>query len=86
MITRQMIADYINNYLTHKITKEEIVEWAERGVMSEEYEEDYFNQINNALRKIGVSNMTNFDLVWEDYVDILKSIDYKITVDISKVS
>lgn len=86
MITRQMIADYINNYLTHKITKKEIIDWAEKAIMDKEYEESYFNQISNALRKIGVSDVNNFDLVWEDYVDILKSLDYKITVDISKVS
>ena len=86
MITRQMIADYINNYFTHKITKEEMVEWAEKVIMDKEYEENYFDQINNALKKIGASDVHNFDLVWDDYVAILKSLNYKITVDISKVN
>jgi hypothetical protein len=86
MITRNLVVAKINKYLNHSISKGQLVNWAENALSEEEFEEKYFEQINAALKKIGLANVNNFDLVWEDYENILKSLDYKITVEISKVS
>ncbi len=86
MITRQIVADNIDKYLKQRITKEQIINWAENAIMNDEFEKEYFDQINNALKKIGVADVKNFDLVWDDYVSILRELGYKITIDISKVS
>jgi ABC-type enterochelin transport system ATPase subunit len=84
MITRELVAEKINNYLTHKITKEELVEWAEFNLQEAEFEEEYFDQINEAISKIGLTDAKNFELLWEDYETILKSLGYNIHVIISK--
>ena len=86
MITRNLVVEKINKYLNHLITKKHLIDWAENALRDEDFEEKYFDQINEALKKIGLADVNNFDLVWEDYENILKSLDYKITVEISKVS
>lgn len=86
MITRNLVVEKINKYLNHSISKAQLIDWAENALNDEDFEEKYFDQISEALKKIGLADVNNFDLVWEDYENILKSLDYKITVEISKVS
>lgn len=86
MITRDMVAEKINQLLTHKIGKDEIADWAENAFNESELEEEYFEQINTALSKIGLANVKNFDLMWEDYESILNSLGFSIQVEILKVS
>lgn len=86
MITRDIVAVKINNFLTHKISKEELVDWAEKALNDSDFEEEYFEQINSAVSKIGLSNVKNFDLIWEDFETILHSLGFNIQVEISKVS
>jgi hypothetical protein len=86
MITRNQVVEKINKYLNHTISKAQLIGWAESALNDEDFEEKYFDQINEALKKIGLADVNNFDLVWEDYENILKSLDYKITVEISRVS
>ena len=86
MITRHIIAVKINDYLTHKISREELIDWAENALMETVYEEEYFEQINAAVAKIGSANVKNFELFLEDYESILNSLGYSIQVEILKVS
>ena len=86
MITRDIVAAKINDFLTHKIKKQELVDWAENALNNAEYEEKYFEQINSAISKIGLADIKNFDLVWEDYEAILSSLGFNIQVEISRVS
>ncbi len=86
MITRDIVAAKINDFLIHKIGKEELVDWAENALNDSEFEEKYFEQINSAVSRIGLADVKNFTITWEDYESILNSLGFNIQVEISKVS
>ena len=81
MITRYAVAKKNNDFLTHKISKEELVDWADNALNNSEYEEKYFEQINAAVSRIGLADVKNFTRSWEDYESILNSLGFSIQVE-----
>ena len=85
-VTRQQLADKIGDYLQHRITLEGLATWAENAQLDGNYEEKYFDPINEALSKIGLANVENFELAWEDYEHFLSRLGYAIKVQITQAA
>lgn len=82
MISRQSIANKINEYLVHAILLEDLVDWAENSLIDEEFEAGYFEVIRNVLSKIGLADVKEFGLTWEDCEDLLRQVGYRVNVHI----
>ena len=85
-ITRQHLADKIGDYLEHRTTLDGLVAWAEDAQLDGDYEEKYFDAINEALSKIRVANVENFELGWEDYEHFLARLGYSVKVKITQAA
>lgn len=81
-VTRHEVAEKIGDYLQHRITQERLVNWAENAQLEGGYEESYFDAINEALTKIGVANVENYELTWEDYEHLLQQLGYSVKVQL----
>uniref|UniRef100_A0A7C3RIZ2 Uncharacterized protein n=1 Tax=Dictyoglomus thermophilum TaxID=14 RepID=A0A7C3RIZ2_DICTH len=82
MITRRDLAKKIIDYLYGRISLDELVDWAERCLMEEDFEESYFDLIRDILSYIGLSNVPAFGLAWEDCKNFLEKLGYGVQIEI----
>lgn len=85
-ITSQTVAAKLTDYLHHKITLEELVEWAENVMMDGEFDERQASVLRDAVGRLGVADVKAFGLTWEDCEEILGKLGYAVRVDVSEAS
>lgn len=82
MINRELIAVQLGNYLQHRITRAQLVDWAEQAVMGGQFDECEFETIRDITGRIGLADVREFGLTWEDCEDFLARLGYRAKVDI----
>ena len=85
MITRQILVTKLKDYLYHRITLEELVDWAEKVMMEEEFDPTNFELLRDIVARLGLADVREFGLAWEDFEDIFSKLGYRITIDFSEV-
>jgi hypothetical protein len=69
MITRREVAIRLADYLQHRLTLKELVDWAERDILS----------------RLGLADVEPFALTWEECEDYLSRLGYRVKVEVSEV-
>ena len=82
LITKKIVADKIAAYLHHDITLVQLVDWAERAMMEDEFEEDGLPAIRSAVSRLGVADVRAFGLTWEDCEELLGQLGFSARVSI----
>lgn len=82
IITRRLLVEKIKDYLNHRITLEQLVEWAEQSMMEDDFEDAHFQKIRNIIAKIGLADVKAFGLTWDDCEDFLNHLGYRARVEI----
>ena len=85
MITRRDVAKKLSEYLQHRLTLEELVDWAERALMEEELEESKAETLREILARLGAADVRAFALTWEDCERFLKQLGYQVEVRVREV-
>ena len=75
-VTREILAGKILELLNRRITTSALAEWAEEVMIEGDYEDDYFEEISDALAHIGVMNVEGFELPVVKLLNILDSLNY----------
>jgi hypothetical protein len=83
LITKTIVADKIAAYLHHDITLAQLVDWAERAMMQEKFEENGLAAIRTAVSRLGVADVRAFGLMWEDCEDLLSQLGFSARVSIT---
>ena len=86
MITRDVLASQIRDYLQHRMTRAALVDWAERAMMEEEFDERDLDAIRDVTSRLGVADVREFGLTWEDCEGYLSRLGYRTTVDVVQAS
>jgi len=86
MINRHTVAQKIFDYLNHTISINELVDWCENVMIDGEIEESDTNVVNDVVARIGVADVNNFGLLWEDCEKLLGQLGYKLHLDLNKVA
>ncbi|MPZ21238.1 MAG: hypothetical protein GEV06_25575 [Luteitalea sp.] len=86
MITRDILASRLRDYLQHRITRTALVDWAERAVMEEEFDDRDFDTIRDITSRLGLADVREFGLTWEDCDAYLSRLGYRATVDVVQAS
>ena len=82
LITKKIVADKIAACLHHDITLAQLVDWAERAMMEDEFEEDGSPAIRSAVSRLGVADVRAFGLTWEDCEELLGQLGFSARVSI----
>lgn len=82
LITKKIVADRIAAYLHHDITLAQLVDWAERAMMEDEFEENGLPAIRSAVSRLGVADVRAFGLAWEDCEELLSQLGFSARVSI----
>ena len=82
-ITRQTTADKLSDYLHGKMTQAELVDWAERALLHAEFEAADTELLADIIGRLGLADVAEFGLRWQDCEDFLHRLGYRATVTVS---
>jgi len=86
IITKQLLAVNMLNYLQHKITLNDLVEWAENGFMEGDIQGEDIEIVRDILAQLGLADVKTFGLFWEDCDDIMRRLGYVLKIDAGLVA
>ena len=76
----------MTDYLHHRLTLEELVEWAEQAMMEGEFEEGNFETLRDIVSRLGLADVREFGLAWEDCKEFLSRLGYQVRIEVSEVA
>jgi hypothetical protein len=82
-ITRQIAADKIADYLHGKLGQTELVDWAERAMMAADFEEKDIEVLSDIIGRLGLADVAEFGLRWQDCEEFLRRLGYRARVIVS---
>ena len=80
MITRHAVSQKLQAYLNEEITLPQIVDWAESAMVDGDFEDESVELLADIVGRIGLADVENFRLYWEDIADMLEKLGYHATV------
>ncbi len=85
LITGSITAEKIGAYLQHEISLNDLVDWAERVLMEGALADDEPQALPEVLARLGVADVRNFGLSWDDCETLLHQLGYKAHIEIHSV-
>ncbi len=83
MITKADVADRIAAYLQHRVTLDELVDWAENALMDGEFAEKDTAVISAVVARLGVADVRAFGLAWDDCEQLLRRLGFSAKIEIT---
>jgi len=83
-VSRQRVAQKIIDYLYHRITLSDLVDWAESAMMEADFEERDVELLRDIIGRIGLADVRAFGITWEDWEDFLSRLGYRISITVSE--
>ncbi|OGL41451.1 MAG: hypothetical protein A3C43_06985 [Candidatus Schekmanbacteria bacterium RIFCSPHIGHO2_02_FULL_38_11] len=84
-ITRDIVGEKILQYINRKISLAELVNWAETAVCEGEFEEKQLETIRDILGHIGLSDVKEFGLTWDDCYEYLEKLGFHVNIEATKI-
>lgn len=82
-ITRQIAAAKIADYLHGKLSQTKLVDWAERAMMDADFDEADIEVLSDITGRLGLADVAEFGLRWQDCEEFLRRLGYRATVTVS---
>lgn len=82
-VTKKDLVGKILAYLNHKISLAELVDWAEETVNEGEYENEDFEKIREILAHLGLADVKEFGLSWDDCYSYLSGLGYRVKIEVA---
>lgn len=82
MLTREDVVDKIRKYLQREIPIGALVDWAETAMMHGDFDDEHFDDIRNAIARLGLADSRAFGLTWDDCDNLLRTLGYSTRVEI----
>lgn len=83
-VTRQGVTQKIIDYLGHRITLADLVDWAEQVMMEGDFEERDFETLRYVVSRLGLADVRAFGLTWDDCEDYLARLGYKVDIAVTE--
>jgi cobyrinic acid a,c-diamide synthase len=83
-ISREEVAQKLIDYLHHRITLAELVDWAESKMMEADFAERDYETLRDIVSRLGLADVKAFGITWEDCEDFLSQLGYQVEVVISE--
>ena len=82
VLTKKDIADMLLKYINHEIDMAALTHWAEEMIMEADFEDEAFDLIKDILARLGLSDVREFGLTWDDCYDYLHRLGYSVKVQL----
>ncbi|WP_104372600.1 hypothetical protein [Desulfocucumis palustris] len=84
MITRHKVAQKLVDYLFHRLSLPELVDWAEMSMMEDDFEEKDFDTLIDITSRLGLADVKSFGITWEDCESFMRRLGYKINLTVTE--
>ena len=84
-ITRQHMAKKLTAYLRGEVSQAQLVDWAERAIMDAEFDEEDVEMLSDVVARLGLADVAEFGLRWEDCESFLRKLGYRARVEVEAV-
>ena len=81
-ITKKTVANKLAAYLQHKLSLAQLVDWSENALMEGEFPPREMSVLKAVITRLGVADMREFGLTWEDCEQFLHKLGYAARVDV----
>lgn len=85
VVTRKTLVEMLIKYINRSIDLSALVDWAEEMIKEADFEEGYFALIRDVIARIGLADVREFGLTWDDCYDYLHKLGYDVKVELSEV-
>jgi hypothetical protein len=85
LVTRKILVDMLLNYINRTIDLATLVDWAEDMLKAADFENGSFEVIRDILARIGLADVREFGLTWDDCHDYLHKLGYDIKIELLEV-
>ena len=85
-INRKAVAQKLIDYLYHRITLTELVDWAETVMMEADFEEQDFEILRDIVSRLGLADVKTFGISWEDCENFLSRLGYYVSITASETA
>jgi len=83
-VTKNDVAEAIVRYTNHETTLDELVDWAENAMMEARFEPENHDLIRDIVARLGLADVREFGLSWDDCYDFLNRLGYKVKVSATR--
>lgn len=80
------VIDKLSAYLNHNISLPDLVDWAETAMMEGEFIGEDWETVRDIVARIGLADVREFGLNWEDCGEALSELGYRTEVRILDAS
>ena len=84
MITREDVAQQLQQYLHQQLSLEALVDWAEEAMREGEFESEYYEVIREVVSRLGVADVRAFGLTWQECERMLERLGYQTRIEVTK--
>ncbi len=85
LLTRKALVDMLIKYINREIDLSALIDWAEDMIKEADFEDENFELIRDILARIGLADIREFGLTWDDCYDYLRKLGYDIKMELSEV-
>jgi hypothetical protein len=85
VLTKKALADMLIRYINREIDLQTLVNWAEDMIREADFENGSLELIREILARIGLADVREFGLTWDDCYDYLQKLGYNIKVELLEV-
>lgn len=85
-ITRDVVGKKLLQYINREITLSELIDWSEKMICEGEFEESQAELLRDILGHIGLADVKEFGLTWDDCYEYLKRLGYQVSVEATKLT
>jgi hypothetical protein len=85
VLTRRELAEMLIKYINRSIDLPTLVDWAEDMIKEADFETGSFELIRGILARIGLADVREFGLTWDDCYDYLHKLGYNVKVELLEV-
>ena len=78
-ISKNIVIQKLANYLNHRMTKEELVQWCEQVMQEDTFESTVVQEI---VGRIGLMDSKNFEVSYEDLSVMLNRLGHHLKVEV----
>ncbi len=86
IVTRKMLANKLIKYINREIDLSKLIGWAEEMMREADFEDKDFELLREILARIGLADVREFGLSWDDCYDYLHKLGYDVKVEVSETS
>ena len=85
-VNRQTVARKLMDYLYHRITLAELVDWAEWAMMDADFETRDLTLLREVVGKLGLADVRAFGMTWDDCENYLSRLGYRVNITVVEAS